>query len=289
MPVKIGTLITNLAKKAGYDISMLAIPADTFEVEDDLATALENNLFTEAAAKNSPALKNYFRAQALDAIDKKIVELVKEYEFPEEVITELTGIKNTYDRIPALTAKIRDLEAQKAAAGKSDKAQLQEQINRLNQEKASLIADKDKEIQQIRASSAEEITNFMKRSKIQSAKLVTDQFPEQVMLELAERFLNEELKAQGAKAINKDGTLKLVQASDEALNFYSNNKEVNFDEFLDSTLAKHKLIAVNKPAGPAAPGPQSQSSPTTIPSAPAGNNPLLAQLGVSLADVSKVS
>jgi hypothetical protein len=289
MPVKVGTLLTNLAKKAGCDVSMLAIPADTFEIDDEVASALESRLFTEDAAKNNPALKNYFRAQALDAIDKKIVELVKEYEFPEDVINELTGIKNTYDRIPALTAKIRDLEAQKAAAGKSDKAQLQEQINRLNQEKAQLIAEKDKEIQQIRAQSANEITDFMKRNKIQSANLVTDQFPKEVVAKLAEDFLAQELNTQGARVINNNGSLKLVQASDEALNFYANNKEVTFDEFLDQTLAKYKLIAVNKPAGQQQSGPPSQQSPTTIPSAPAGNNPLLAQLGASLADVVKVS
>jgi hypothetical protein len=290
MPVKIGTLLTNLAKKAGYDPNLIAVPAEAFDVPDELVAALDAKLLTEESAKNNPALKNYFRSQALDAIDQNIVALLDEFEFDEASANEITGIKNTYERLPALAKKIRDLEAQKAAAGKGDKAALQEQINRLNQEKAQLIADKDKEIQAMRGEAQTEITNFMFRNAITSVDLVTDQFDKETMLELAEQRIRKELQAQGAKAINKDGVLTLVQASDEALNFYKDNKAVTFNDFIDGVLANAKILKVTKTTTAGATGTQAtngNTSQTTTTQAAPVNNALLSKIDQAKAAYAK--
>lgn len=277
MPVKIGTLLSNLARKAGYDPNLIAIPADAFEVDDELVAALDAKLLTEESAKNNPVLKNYFKAQALDPIDKHILTMLEENEIDEEGRTEITGIKSTYDRIPALTKKIKELSQKKAAAGSSDKVALQEQINNLNQEKARLIADKEKEIQEIRNSAQKEIEDFMFHNSITSVDLVTDQFDRETMLDLAKQRIAKDLQAKGAKVINKDGVLTLVQAADPALDFYQDNKKVTFEEFRDSALANAKIIKVNKPAG--APGtPPVNGNPPQQPVAPAGNNALLSKI-----------
>lgn len=270
MPVKIGTLLNNLAKKAGYDTNLPAfteVLSANLELPDDLAATLESRLFNEDAAKNNPALKSYFFKQALDGVDKGTVRLMDEFQFDDDSRKEISGITNTYERLPAIVKKIQELEAKKGDANKGDKALLQDQINKLNQEKAGLMAEKEREITQIKADSQKEVVNFMKQIGIQSANLVTDQYDKEVMVAMANQFIDKELSTQGARVINNGGALKLVQASDEALDFYADNKAVSWEEFRDSVLSKYKLIAVNKP-------PATPTGPTTPPSpVPPGQRP----------------
>ena len=254
MPVKIGTLLLSLAKKAGYDTSLLAIPAEQFEIPDELVTALDGKLFTEDAAKNNPVLKSYFFKQALDGVDNGMARLMDEFQLDEPLRNELLGIKSTYDRVPALVKKIQELEASKSGASKGDKAVLQDQINKLNEEKANLVRDKESEINKMKAQFEDNFTDSLVKNKISSANLATEQFGKEVMEEITYNKLIQELAANDAKAIQKNGMLKLVKASDEALDYYADNKPVAFSEFLDSVLSKHKLIAVTKqPAAPSGP------------------------------------
>lgn len=282
MPVKIGTLLNNLAKKAGYNTEspeFTDILSANLEIPDELNDALNTRLMTEDSAKNNPALKKHFRSSILDGVDKNILSLFDEFEFDDASRQEITGIENTYERIPAIAKKIRDLEAQKGAAGKTDKAQLQEQINKLNQEKAQLIKQYDDQIKQIRQEAQNEITTTLFRNSLAEVDLAEDQFDRETMLTLAEQRLNKELTAQGAKVVNRNGTLTLVQASDEALDFYQDNKLVNYREFRDKVLSGAKIIKVNKtPAGPAGTPPINGTPPTTITNGAPVNNSLLAKI-----------
>lgn len=280
---KVGKLLLNLAKKAGYDTTLLAIPTDDFDVPDEFVTALESKLLTEDSAKNNPILKKYFFKQALDGVDMNISRLLDEYQLDDATKAEITGIQSSYDRIPAIVKKIDELQAAKHGATKGDKSLLQEQINRLNQEKATLLDEKKREIEAIKKESDEGITSFMIKTAIQNAKLRTDEFELPVMSEMAETFIKRELSSQGAKVIKKDGTLKLVQASDEALDFYADNKAVSFDDFRDTVLSKYKLIAVNSKPAPSAPGTPPTHPPTTPPANPA-NSSFARMLAESQAD-----
>lgn len=285
MPVKIGTLLNDLAKKVGIDTTLpqyADLLSANFDIPDDLYKALDSKLFTEDAAKNSLPLKSYFFKQALDGVDKNLVRLMEEHQFDEESVKEINSIQSSYERIPTLVKKIKDLESKKTDANKGDRAVLQEQINALNKEKATLQAEMDKKIQIIKQESDNEITNFMLMSSINSANLLTDQFDREVMADMAHKYITKELTNQGAKVIKKDGALKLVQASDEALDFYADNKAVSFDEFRDSVLSKNKLIAVTKPVAP--------SGPTYTPPPPQGtqrpaNSSFLKHLEQAKADI----
>lgn len=279
MPVNVGTLLTNLAKKAGYDPTLLAFPSESFELPDDFVAVLDSKLLTEDSAKNNPALKNHFRANALDAVDKNILSILDEFEFDEDSRNEIVTAKSTYDKIPALAKKIRDLEAAKGVAGKSDKTALQEQINQLNKQISQLSTEKEKAILEERAKAHQEITEHIFKHSIESVDLVTDMFDKPAMLQLAEQRIRAEMAAQGARVILKDGTLTLVQASDEALDFYKDNKRVTYNDFRDNVLANAKIVRVPKPAGqtgtPAVNG--NPSTSTTATTAPV-NNSILARI-----------
>lgn len=270
MPVKIGTLLNDLATRVGYDTTgkdFTDLLSANLEIPDSLSSAL-GKLLTEEGAKNSPVIKNHFFKQALDAADQRIVTVMDELEFDDDSRGELMGIKNTYERIQAVAKKIKELEGKKADGGK-EKASLQEKINQLNQEKSRLIAEKDEEIRKMRSATESELTDFMLRQSIATANLASDQFEKPVMIDIANQYITKELSTVGAKVVKKDGTLKLVQASDEALDYYHNNKAISFEDFRDSTLAKYKLLAVNKPAQPA---PGTPTTPSNQPNVPARNN-----------------
>lgn len=286
MPIKVGTLITNLAKKAGINPNDIAIPAETFELPDEVVSAIESKLFNEDAAKNNSALKNYFFKQALDGVDNNITKLLEDFQLGDDDKGEILGIKSSYDRIPALVKKIQSLESQKAGASKGQTAQLQEQINKLNEEKSKLVSEKDKEIQQIKTQYELDFTNNLVKNKVASANLVTEHFSKETMQELAYKFLNEELTAADAKAVQRNGMLKLVKASDEALDFYADNKPVAFNEFLESVLSKHKLIAVSRPASAPGTPPINAPKPGEPPVRPA-NTSFAALLEQSKADLAK--
>lgn len=281
MPVKIGTLLNNLAKKANFntDIPEFAdLLSANLEIPDDLNEALNSKLLTEESAKNNPALKKHFRSSILDGVDKNIVSLFEEFKFDEAARQEILGVENTYERVTALAKKVKDLEAQKQAAGSNDKAQLQQTINQLNQEKAQLIKQYDDQIKQIRLDAQNEITSTLFRNSLAEVDLAEDQFDRETMLTLAEQRLNKELTAQGAKVVNNNGTLKLVQASDEALDFYRDNKLVSYRDFRDEILSAAKIIKVNKPAGPTGTPPINGIPPTTVQNGAPVNNNLLAKI-----------
>lgn len=281
MPVKIGTLLNNLAKKANFNTDtpeFADLLSANLEIPDDLNEALNTKLLTEESAKNNPALKKHFRSSILDGVDKNIVSLFEEFKFDEAARQEILGVENTYERVTALAKKVKDLEAQKQAAGSNDKAQLQQTINQLNQEKAQLIKQYDDQIKQIRLDAQNEITSTLFRNSLAEVDLAEDQFDRETMLTLAEQRLNKELTAQGAKVVNNNGTLKLVQASDEALDFYRDNKLVSYRDFRDEILSAAKIMKVNKPAGPTGTQPINGIPPTTVPNGAPVNSSLLAKI-----------
>ena len=281
MPVKIGTLLNNLAKKANFNTDtpeFADLLSANLEIPDDLNEALNSKLLTEESAKNNPALKKHFRSSILDGVDKNIVSLFEEFKFDDTARQEILGVENTYERVTALAKKVQTLEAQKQAAGSTDKAQLQQTINQLNQEKAQLIKQYDDQIKQIRQDAQNEITNTLFRNSLAEVDLAEDQFDRETMLDLAEKRINKALTTKGAKVVNKNGVLQLVQASDEALDYYENNKLVSYREFRDSELAAAKIMKVNKPAGPAGTQPINGIPPTTVQNGAPVNNSLLAKI-----------
>jgi hypothetical protein len=288
MPIKVGTLLNNLAKKVGFNTDTPAFTellSANLELPDDLVSSLESRLFTEDAAKNNGALKAYFFKQALDGVDNNITRVIEEFQLDEEKRNEILGIKSTYDRVPALVKTIQALEAQKAGASRGDKAALQEQINELNREKAQLVKDRDTEISKMKAQYEQDFTDSLIKTRIASTNLVVDQFDKPVMEEFAYKFFNQELATADAKVVQRNGVLKLVKASDEALDYYADNKPVTFPEFLDATLAKHKLIAVNKPAPPPGPNPPPPNGPN--PQARPANSSFAALIAQSQADLQR--
>jgi len=253
MPTKLGTLITSLAVKAGIDANSPALIdilskselANT-EIADEIGHALDTSLISMDAAKNNPALKSHYFAQALNGIDAEAGRIMDEYGFDEDLKASVLGEKGTPKRISALAAQIKALEEKKAGAARKDQPDLTAKINELLKEKADLSKSMEAKIAEIQASHQNEMTGFAVKNILAAKKYAAENLPADVNITTADVVLNRELAAQGAKIVRENGALKLVSAQDASMDFYDkSNNRLTVEQFIDGVLAQNKLLQVN--------------------------------------------
>jgi len=249
MPVKIGTLLNNLATKFGVDTTspeFIELLSANLEVPDNIASSFQNlTLLTEESAKNNPKLKAHFTALALNGGDARINSAMEELGFSDEYRNEIIGAPSTYDKISLLAKKAAELGNQKAAATGKEKESV---ANQYNAAMAELVNQKKLYEQQL-AGKEQEYSEKMKthilRGKLTSRKLDTSRFDLETMSDIAFNQLQKELATKGIKIKNENDVLKLKQAQDDALDYFENNQPYSVDQLIDSVLANNKLLAVN--------------------------------------------
>ena len=119
----LGEFINSAFQKAGiaadneYLKRVLQNPELTKEtVPDEIVSQFNSTLLTLDQAKTNYDLKNHFYGAALAPVEKELQNLATAYEFSEEDLAELNGIKSTFSKIPALKTKLDNAIAKKAAA-----------------------------------------------------------------------------------------------------------------------------------------------------------------------------
>src|SRR5690349_6773639 len=134
----IGQLIQHLATKAGVpptDPNLINILSNAeltkVTLHSDLVKALDENLLSvDAATDNHPVIGPKYKAQALNAVDKKLEALMDEFGLDDAAKNELKGVKSSYDRLDKLGAKLKELATKKEGADSNkDKTALQKQID----------------------------------------------------------------------------------------------------------------------------------------------------------------
>lgn len=253
MPTKLGTLISSLAVKAGIDANSPALidllskaELSNTEIADEIGNALDTSLISLEAAKHNPALKSHYFAQALNGIDAEAGRIMDEYGFEEDLKAEVLSEKGTPKRISALAAKIKALEEKKAGAANKDKPDLTAKINDMQREKADLAKAMDAKIAEIQATHQSEMTGFAVKNILAAKKYAAEHLPTDVNITTADVVLNRELATQGAKIVRENGALKLVSAQDSQMDFYDkSNNRLTVEQFIDGVLAQNKLLAAN--------------------------------------------
>jgi NADH dehydrogenase/NADH:ubiquinone oxidoreductase subunit G len=247
--MKFGTLLSDLAKKAGVDTTQqdfVSLLSHDIEIPDAIATKLNQGLLNIDAAKNNPDIKKALRAEALNGVDSKISELLEELGITSEA-TEILEEKNSFEKIAKLTRKVKELESKKAGSTKKeDKDALELKIADLNKElktaKDSMTA-KEKEWQDLRNG---DLTNF----EIQKKLLGKDySLPKEMNADLkvntAQTAINMALQAKGYKLVrNEQGSLQIVD-KDGGKAYSDTHEELQVDSFIDGALAQNKLLKVN--------------------------------------------
>jgi NADH dehydrogenase/NADH:ubiquinone oxidoreductase subunit G len=247
--MKFGTLLSDLAKKAGVDTTQqdfVSLLSHDIEIPDAIATKLNQGLLNIDAAKNNPDIKKALRAEALNGVDSKISELLEELGITSEA-TEILEEKNSFEKIAKLTRKVKDLESKKAGATKKeDKDALETKIADLNKElktaKDSITA-KEKEWQDLRNG---DLTNFEIQKKLLGKEYA---LPKEMNADLkvttAQSAINMALQAKGYKLVrNEQGSLQIVD-KDGNKAYSDSHEELQVDSFIDGALAQNKLLKVN--------------------------------------------
>lgn len=274
----IGAFIGAILPKLGIntaDADLAEALALGLDFPDNLANPIVTKinaapLLTLEAARNNPDLKNKFKAEALNGMDSALATLMSELQLGEDVVSEINGTGNTYQKVPALVKKIKELEVAKAAAASKDKPELTQQINALNQKLAEIQTSSATALAQKEQQHLDEMTELLLDGKIRSKNLNTSVFPADTVVALARLKLTEELQNKGVKIKNVNRTLQLKQAAEEGLDYYENNTPVTIDSMIEQVLANNKLLAVS---GPTPPVNTTGLPPIFQPSAPGSNTP----------------
>lgn len=225
------------------------------ETDDTFVSKLNEfkTRLTIEAAKNNPDLKKHFTATVLNGLDTELNNTMNELELADEIKNELLAEKNSYKRSSLLAKKVKDLEAAKVGANKGDKAEMQKQIDALNQQ---ILAEKTNSVNAVKAKEAEYKDRFkgMLMNQFLSAKQIVDYAKDESYL-LAKTKIVNELKAKGYNVELENENLRLTNT--DGSDVYVENKKIDFNTFAESVLANNKLIvtAPQKPNQPNNPNP----------------------------------
>jgi hypothetical protein len=285
----LGEFINSAFQKAGiaadneYLKRVLQNPELTKEtVPDEIVSQFNSTLLTLDQAKTNYDLKNHFYGAALAPVEKELQNLATAFEFSEEDLAELNGIKSTFSKIPALKTKLDNAIAKKAAAAGGDKGKHAEEIVRLNAEIAAAKAEMSNATQRISSEYEGKIVD-MALNNFMSQYSFTDAIPKEVAAMTARNIFEQTVNSKRAKYKLVNNELTLVNADDESLPFMQENQPVQFRAFVDKIVADNKLLKTT-PTPPPAPPARGQggggSDPKSLPNA---TNNMLEKMAKDLA------
>jgi hypothetical protein len=234
-------LIENAAVRSGIKnddpslIALLGNPAIQIEVDNTIAESVSKNLMDLNAAKANPLVKAHFTSTALSTVDAKIAELIAEYELSEDILAD----KSTYNKLDLVKAALKEKIA--AAGKKPDSPEAKQQIEALQAQLNNLKTEKEQAVNEVKQQWENERLNNAISNQF-NAYQWNDSIPAAVRETVVKSLLDQELQASKAKIKRAENGITLVNAEDETLPFYLENKPVSFKEFTDSLMSKHNLI-----------------------------------------------
>jgi hypothetical protein len=242
--------ITTLAKKAGIDVNdakyapLLAALAG--DIPDEIATAIDSNLFNVDIAKNHSALDKHFKVKNLNGVDAKIKAVASKNGLTDEEVAEIFAEPSSYERIELLNEKVKE-KLQTTLGGSDDKKKLIADIQKLNADIVAIKTNSQKELQAAKEAAENDVLNYAVDSHLQSQKYANEDIPVKVNATTANILLQNYLKEKGAKLVRRDGELVLINANSPDLDYMENNQKVKFSDLTAKVLADNKLLKVSDP------------------------------------------
>ena len=253
----ISSLINQLAKKAGIDVSDKALidllsnaELSKIAVPEGITQKLDEGLLSiEAAVDNHPKIRAKYMAETFNAVDAKLDKMIQALGLTDEELIDFNETKGTYKRIEKLSelAKAKVSESGKGdGKGKATDPEevklLKDKVNQLNGELAAAkkaVTEKETEFETIRK---KDRMDFIMNRQIASRKSTLDELPEEVKLTSYNTLLQKKLAANGIK-IDTSETGELVLLTADGSNYVDkNHKKVSFTDLLDELEAENKLI-----------------------------------------------
>jgi len=268
--MKVYDFLKELAEKAGVDKKIFETLEDApvhelkqIELPTDISNGINKSLLSLKDAKNNhPEIKSHYFGEIMSNVDRSLERVYSDLELEKDVIDELNKETSSTKRIALLGEKLGNvIETKVTAAGKKPSetvASLNTTINELNEKLRVEKEGRNKDS----ATHKEEMNKFQKNialsSKTSGLKTKYDDLPSEVRSVTIDTLLNKELQDSNAEFVLDNGSLKL-QKKDGSNFFDENNRQLGVDDFINKTLAKHKVL---KQSDAPAEGEQPGGNPT---------------------------
>jgi hypothetical protein len=284
----VAEFLQDMGIRSGYDTDKLkdivTNPAIMgMAIPDDFKSTVSTTLLTVKEAQINPEIKKHFTAMALNGADDTIRELMDEYQLPDDVKGTLKSEASTYNRLKLFTKALADLKDQHSKASAGDKGALVNQINELN---ATVSTLKEAMKNDLSANDLKWLNKFMDtsiNSHFEKYDYAMEGVPSNIQAMTARQLFEQKLNEKGGKQKYIDGKIVLVSATDDALPFTIDNKQVEFNSFADSVVYENKLARVKgsvppPPANSNTPAPNMPANRMVAPAAKAATSQALADL-----------
>lgn len=253
MAKKIVEFLRELAKKAGVDVEseqmkplFSAENLQTIEVPDEIVTGIDNGLISLSAAKNNhPEIKNHYFAAAFNGVDSEIDRLMEEEKLPDDVKAEIKAERSSTKRIVKIANKIKELEAQKAHAGKGATEELNKQINQLNTEIRTIKENEAKIRAEYEKKLKDKDMSYALRGLRAKYKTIWDELDPEIRDQALDAVLNKNLNKNDAEfVVDGNGNIQLLKKNGGGNVFSEDNRQMTPEMFLDKTFAEAKILKV---------------------------------------------
>lgn len=259
--MKLIVLIKDLFEKAGVKITEKE--ADEFlklgtiqdvEIPDALATQVNTGLMNLTAAENNPNIRAKLigigRSEAFDGVDSEINNTMTELGLTDDVKAKILAEKSTTKRAALLAKEV------KAASDKggANTKEMTEQINALNKK----ISDSQNEFtEKLKQKDSEFAEKFLSQSinfDLASgfSYIFPDETPMETKLAAAMASVSRRLAADGVKVITDEAGNKKIVKKDGTDYYDSNNKKVEYRDYLTAALTQDNLLVASKDSNPGA-------------------------------------
>lgn len=245
--MKFGTLLSNLAKKAGVDVAapeFIALLSHDIEIPDAIADNLNKGLMDINAAKANTEVRKAIRTEALNGVDSKVTELLEELGIEEA--DDITGEKNSYEKVAKLTRKVKEMESKKAGTSNNkDKAEIEKQIAELNGKLKTANETLTKKEKEWEATRESDLTRFdLHRQLLGKESSLPKDLDDELKLSTLEGAVNKSLAAKGYKLVRTEAGLSIVD-KDGNKAYSDKHEEIQASSFIDGALAQNKLLKVS--------------------------------------------
>lgn len=270
----LGELINQLAQKAGVAASdqnlvnvLSHAELSKINVHSDLSNALDNNLLSlEIAKDNHPEIGSIYKAQALNALDKKLDTLAGDLGLSED--DSYKTLKNSYKKLDLVVEKLKET---KKPDGKASEG-LQKQVDQLVAELKAVKETAEKEKTDLENARINDKKDYVLKGKFAGIKTILDQLDPEVRHTSLMTALNKKLQEHDAELKFDEGGNLVAIKKDGSRLLGANHTPIDLQSILDQTIAQNKLAVVTPPQ----PGPTPGDRRVVPPAGASGTNSTVA-------------
>lgn len=255
----VANFIKELAEKAGYDTTdqkMIDFLSHTelnkIEIASEITGGINKNLISLPEAKNNhPTIKSHYFGEFMSNLDRGLDDAYAEAGLDVETVAELNKEKSSTKRVGLLGKKVKEIIESSSKTSKKPseaEASLNQQINDLNEKLRQEKEARKTESETSKAQMNKFRTGLILNGKTGSLKTVYDNLPGEVRTTTIETLLNKELQDSNANLVlDEEGNVLKLQKRDGSNFFDENNRQLSVDDFINKTLAKHKVLVQSAP------------------------------------------